>query len=1144
MVSSFEPGWFTNIRIRPTSGYARPGEIRVVERVSKSTTVDKLLRDAWPRIPNPNATALYHNHRFIQPNMTLSTAGIDNNCILESCTNPHFSAICTSVLNDLTYIKKLPEGLRTEAHLKKRFGNVITAAKSSWTTEKIKYRIIHCATLKKHLQKNARYEHCDIPFCPDMEALCNYIQRSEELNFSLKQSFKSVTADRTRVPTLWAFFNAKLIRYRQLAFVESDPVGKLVEECAREHGNRHVDTTDICYNRPSLNPSTVSHTCSSTPERLLTPPRTSSRSRQIGSATPRSLRNSLKTYIPQYRSGAFAILCALAEPNRSHRENEKRLRYEAQKYCRASMFEGRRGGKFSAWNAYRQLQDKNLVQVEHSNVGYELNAERDLRRQLILSLVHPKGERMADSCYHFFQAIDMYYKESGFENLSAHALVADHFSLSRIQTLRQMSATSQQNLVQNNTELVLLIDTREDPEYREIMRKHCERIGVTYEERKLPVGDYLFVRRPLQHYANDAPNFNSERVQPWCIERKSWRDLATSVAESRRGISRFHCAKEGISLGDCGGKCQICKMLASGIQRSVILVEGDTCSCSQISLCHICKDHQQKNLPTLRHLEKILDRLILEYGIYIVNATTFSHSTQIITQITCMLLSVLASEVVTIPYQSLMRKAPGLKHSSTIRQNRKKAIAMTSSAFFNNICSGAFSRESLDEFGQIAIWGTKQLFKKNAKFVESIWKKSFPPYDAARKASLRNYVKKEIGSTKIPPSYLITFWNLQIQLKYGVYLRFVDEENDANTFASRWNSSILSQREHRKTASNTISVVNLVGDVENEIVDLLSNHDDLSSSILKNSTQRAAYPLSNAHPATSIVDLCETKVQVNHNTDDSLPQSTRVGDRWSCKKCTYDNPGAALNCEMCYSQRPAQLPVLSTWVCSKCTFVNSIDVSICQVCQHTKFEPNVSTKLHSTNGHISPQHQLALVRQKQKEKWMHSSSGGRKRKIINGTGAQTVGCIIQREMPRLGASSPRVLDFGSSSSPSIKRKTTPLQDKNRPAGKRQKRKCGNCGAVGHARSSKMCPMYNTPEERQRRQAMLENKIDRKERETIQAEREESMHQEVLRRHTELLRAQERLNQLQEGRLQKQRENVEKKKRGLERLKAKKARADF
>ena len=56
--------------------------------------------------------------------------------------------------------------------------------------------------------------------------------------------------------------------------------------------------------------------------------------------------------------------------------------------------------------------------------------------------------------------------------------------------------------------------------------------------------------------------------------------------------------------------------------------------------------------------------------------------------------------------------------------------------------------------------------------------------------------------------------------------------------------------------------------------------------------------------------------------------------------------------------------------------------------------------------------------------------------------------------------------------------------------------------------------------------MLYNKIDRKERETIQAEREESMHQEVLRRQTELVRAQERLNQLQEGRVID--ENVEKK----------------
>ena len=114
---------------------------------------------------------------------------------------------------------------------------------------------------------------------------------------------------------------------------------------------------------------------------------------------------------------------------------------------------------------------------------------------------------------------------------------------------------------------------------------------------------------------------------------------------------------------------------------------------------------------------------------------------------------------------------------------------------------------------------------------------------------------------------------------------------------------------------------------------------------------------------------------------------------------------------MCYSQRPAQLPVLSTWKCSKCTFVNSIDVSICQICQHTKFKPNVPTKLPETNGHISPQHQLALVRQKQKEKWMQSSSGGASVKLSMVTGSrQSAYTHIQRDMPRLvGASSPRVL---------------------------------------------------------------------------------------------------------------------------------------
>ena len=1188
--------------------------MRVINRVHSSTTVDRLLREALPRIPNPNATALYLQNRFVQPNMTLLTAGIHDNCVLESCTNPHFSAICTSVLNDLNYIKELPEEFRTEAQLTQRFGAVIVAARSSWTNEKIKQRMIHCATLKKHLQKNARYEHCNIPFFQDMEALCDYIQKSPQLNFSLKQSFKSLTVDRTRVPTLCAFFSAKLQRFNQLAFSETDPVEKLVEEGAQAHGNRCNDNTytGIEITSPARVAGALGH-IRPTRERLLTPPRASRptstipfceeceeqtascfcliancihserpmcdrcffethrvslrkhHEKTLFKKAPLSLRNSFKVYIPQFRSGGFAILCALAEPNRSQRENEKRLRYEAQKYCRASMFEGPNGGKFSAWNAYRQLQDKNLIRVEHSNIGYEVHAGRNLERQLILSLVHPNGNCIAQSCYQFFHLIDRYYKESGFENSSAHALFTDHFTLNRIQVLRQNSSLLQHNVQRSRDELVLLIDTREDPEYRKIMRKHCERIGVVYEERNLPVGDYLFVRRPSQVYAHNNHNINvPERVQPWCIERKSWRDLASSVAG--RGVNRFHCAKEGNHLGDCGGKCQICKMLASGIQRNIVLVEGAICNCSHTSTCHACKDHRQKDLPTLRELEKVLDRLVLEYGIFVVNATHFSHSTQIITQISCMLLSEHNNRSVTIPYASLMRNSRNTIRgcSYEIRENRKQAMVMKASDFSKNICAGAFSEESLGQYGQITICGAKEFLKQNGKLIESIWKKTSPPYNPGGNEPLFQLIRTEMSSLQIAPSYLYTFWTLQIQLKYGVYLRFVEQENDANAFASRWNVNISKQNPRRQHFTNTTNIVDLVDEVAGRTPELFSTCITAGKIAVEGSTQDASLPFLNVSSERNVVDLCEGKPRAGLINIESVSDA---GARWTCSRCTYDNPSSAAACEMCTFAKPivtrkierTPSPLLLKWVCSQCTFNNSANTDVCKMCQSAKLDSKLPANAPKLNELSPTVNQLSLIRQQQKEKWMRTSSGGAARKVNKTLGIQSVGTLhqgnnLQRDLHGLvGVKPPRALDFGFAPSTSIsssgrlKRKAS-LLDKNYSEVNRlgQKRTkittCGNCGAKGHARSSRMCPEYHSTQEQERRATLLEKQIDRKERETIRAEIEESAQQEILRKKTELIRAQENLNRIQEQNLSKKKSKNDRNRKRLENLKAKKARS--
>ena len=51
-------------------------------------------------------------------------------------------------------------------------------------------------------------------------------------------------------------------------------------------------------------------------------------------------------------------------------------------------------------------------------------------------------------------------------------------------------------------------------------------------KKKTPVGDYLFVRRPLQHYANDAPNFNSNE-----FNRGVLRENLEGSSNICRGIS-------------------------------------------------------------------------------------------------------------------------------------------------------------------------------------------------------------------------------------------------------------------------------------------------------------------------------------------------------------------------------------------------------------------------------------------------------------------------------------------------------------------------------------------------------------------------------------------------------------------------------
>jgi hypothetical protein len=157
------------------------------------------------------------------------------------------------------------------------------------------------------------------------------------------------------------------------------------------------------------------------------------------------------------------------------------------------------------------------------------------------------------------------------------------------------------------------VDTREDTTYAERLVERCRDNEIDSDRRELPAGDYLFT------VMRDA----EEKVLPLVIERKSWSDLADSVNGAGKGHRRLDCVRIH-GDGRCPrGRCQLCRMKASGCSKVMFIIEGARClgrdhedKCSDASRCKYCRELVERLGPNLHHeeRERVLCKLQVEHG--------------------------------------------------------------------------------------------------------------------------------------------------------------------------------------------------------------------------------------------------------------------------------------------------------------------------------------------------------------------------------------------------------------------------------------------------------------------------------------------------------------------------------------------------
>ncbi|KAF5905421.1 crossover junction endonuclease MUS81 isoform X1, partial [Clarias magur] len=380
-----------------------------------------------------------------------------------------------------------------------------------------------------------------------------------------------------------------------------DGICKFLDDKLQKHYSEHGGDAPVHYLPPSPEPCRNNFPSTESPSHCSNIPaaRGGRNMAEVAVGQKKGGRKK-REYVPHKRSGGYAVLLTLYRhlqmPNSKGFMYRNELQTEAQFLCDKSFTAPDLGSKYTAWSSISTLIQKNLLLKTSGPARYSLTelgmalAERleaeerggDVGRKEEKKIeAEDSGDERGTVDLTLDEEIEQYEVESyriSRDGPSTSVSVPDFDLLGKCHSSETGSAAC---LLPGAYDIVLCVDfietTGGKTARKQELVKELQRNGVTFDVRKLNVGDFLWVARekvaPVPGHLR--PPVPRELVLDYIIERKRIDDLCGSIIDGRFREQKFRLKRCGLNkpiylVEQCGSAAAHLSLPESTLQQAIV----------------------------------------------------------------------------------------------------------------------------------------------------------------------------------------------------------------------------------------------------------------------------------------------------------------------------------------------------------------------------------------------------------------------------------------------------------------------------------------------------------------------------------------------------------------------------------------------
>ncbi|KAL7875946.1 hypothetical protein AOLI_G00109090 [Acnodon oligacanthus] len=311
-----------------------------------------------------------------------------------------------------------------------------------------------------------------------------------------------------------------------------------------------------------------------------------------------------REYVPQKRSGGYAVLLTLYRhsqlPGSKGFMFKNELQTEAQSLCDKSFTVPELGSKYTAWSSVSTLIQKDLLLKTHNPARYSLtelglalaerleSGERGRNEEQERSQAEDSGDGPVTVVLTVDEDKDDEHESE--DSCSTREAPTTAVTETRAEIIGPSSGLSGkcqastpvgEYLLPGSYDIVLCVDfietTGGNTARKQELVKELQRNGVTFDIRKLNVGDFLWVahEKVTPVPGQLRPPVAKELVLDYIIERKRMDDLCGSIMDGRFREQKFRLKRCGLHkpiylVEECGSAAAHMSLPESTLQQAIV----------------------------------------------------------------------------------------------------------------------------------------------------------------------------------------------------------------------------------------------------------------------------------------------------------------------------------------------------------------------------------------------------------------------------------------------------------------------------------------------------------------------------------------------------------------------------------------------